>query len=167
MVERIKVQPRLLEVLRDLPPGTGEGVRRDVVGIEDYASISGEEVDFNRFVDLSAIAADAGFQLRARNMTALGVQVLGMVLNKNVSTGDDLWGLPWLELPPSLQVYGIGDIQFGYICYSVLVGIIMRDWFPETNSVCRTLELIYSPLCNFETLGIKFINPPSFHSYLD
>ena len=56
------------------------------------------------------MAAAAGFKLRARNMTALGVQVLGTVFNKNVSTGDDLWGIPWAELPPSLQVYRIGDI---------------------------------------------------------
>ena len=66
------------------------------------------------------MAAAAWFQLRARNMTALGVQVLGTVLNKTVSTGDILWGLPWVELPPSLQVYGIGDIWFGYIVLDFL-----------------------------------------------
>ena len=44
------------------------------------------------------MAAAAGFKLRARNMTALGEQVVGTVLNKSVSTGDDLWGLPWAEL---------------------------------------------------------------------
>ena len=89
--------------------------------------ISGEDVELNRFLDLSAVAEAAGFQLRARNMTALGVQVLGTVLNKNVSTGDDLWSKPWTELPPSLQVYGIGDIWLGYIFYSVLAGTIMKD----------------------------------------
>ena len=36
IVERIRVQPGLLEVLRDLPTCTGVGVRRDVVGIEDF-----------------------------------------------------------------------------------------------------------------------------------
>ena len=55
-------------------------------------------------MDLSAMSAATGFKLRARNMAALGVQVLGTVLNKTVSTGDNLWGLPWAELPPSLQV---------------------------------------------------------------
>ena len=44
-------------------------------------------------------------------------------------------------LPPSLHVYGIGDIQFGYICYSVLVVIILRDLFPEPYIVCRTLKM--------------------------
>ena len=73
-------------------------------------------------------------------MTALGVQVLGMVLNKAVSNGDNLWGIPWADLPLSLQAYGIGDIRFGYICLSVLARIIMRDLFPEPEIVCKTLK---------------------------
>ena len=72
-------------------------------------------MELNGFMDLSAMTAAAGFKLRARNMTALGVQVVGTVLNKTVSTGDDLWGLTWADLPPSLQVYGIGDIRLMYI----------------------------------------------------
>ena len=39
------------------------------------------------------MAAAAGYKLRARNMTGMGVQVFGTVLNKNVSTGDNLWGI--------------------------------------------------------------------------
>ena len=89
-----------------------------------------ESDELNGFLDLSGMAAVARFKPRARNMIILGVQVLGTILNKNVSTGDDFWGLPWAELPPSLQVYGIRDIRFGYICYSVLAGIMMRDVFP-------------------------------------
>ena len=97
--------------------------------------ISGESVELNGFVDLSATTAAAGFKLRTRNMTALRVQVVGPVLNKTVSTRDDFWGLPWADLPPSLQFYGIGDIWFGYICYSVLAGIILRDLFPKPDIV--------------------------------
>ena len=116
-------------------------VRRDVVEIEDfYTMLSRESVELNGFVDLASMSAAAGYKLQARNMTALEVQVIGTVLNKTVSTGDDLWGLPWAELPPSLQVYGIGDIRFGYICYSFLIGIILRDLFPEPDIVCKTLK---------------------------
>ena len=102
--------------------------------------LSGESVELNGFVDLASMSVAVGYKLRARNMTTLGVQVVGTVLNKTVSTGDDLWGLPWAELHPSLQVYGIGDIRFGYICYSVLAGIILRDLFPEPDIVCKTLK---------------------------
>ena len=56
-------------------------MRIDVVGIEQfYTMISGENVELNGFVDLSAMSAAAGFQLRARNMAALGVQVVGLAL---------------------------------------------------------------------------------------
>ena len=110
-VERIIPQPGLLEVLRDQPICTGVGVRTDIVGIvEFYSTISGETVELNGFLDLSGMAAAAGFKLRARNMTALGVQVVGTVMNKKISAEDDLWRIPWAELSPSLQVYGIGDI---------------------------------------------------------
>ena len=140
IVERIIPQPKLLEVLRDLPVCTGVGMRRDVVGIEEfYSTISRETVELNGVFDLSGMAAAAGFKLRARNMTALGMQVVGTGLNKNISAGDVLWGLPWAELPLSLQVYGIGDIRFGYICYSVLAGIIMRDLFPDPEIICKIL----------------------------
>ena len=85
IVERIRVQPRLLDVLRDLPTCTGVGVRRDVTGIKEfYSMISRESVELNGFVDLALMSAAAGYKLRARNMTALGVQVLGTVLNKTV-----------------------------------------------------------------------------------
>ena len=74
IVERIRPQPRLPQVLRDLPVCTGVGFRRDVVGIKDfYSFISGETVELNGFLDLSGMAAAAGYKLRARNMTALGV----------------------------------------------------------------------------------------------
>ena len=32
------------------------------------------------------------------------------------------------------------DIRVGYICYSVLAGIILRDLFPEPEIVCKTLK---------------------------
>ena len=59
------------------------GVRKDVVGIEDfYILISGQSVELNRFLDLSGMAAEVGYNLRARNITALGVQVVGTIFNK-------------------------------------------------------------------------------------
>ena len=89
IVERIHPQPRLLQVLRDLPICTGVGVRRDVIGIKDfYSTISGETVKLKGFLDLS------GFKLRARNMTVLGCKLwewflIRMCLQEMIS-GDSL-----------------------------------------------------------------------------
>ena len=65
---------------------------------------------------------------------------MGTVLNKTVSTEDDLWGLPRADLPPSLQVYGIGDICFRYICYSVHAESMLRDLFHEPDIVFKILK---------------------------
>ena len=61
-----------------------------------------------------------------------------------------MWGVPWNDLPPSLQVYGMDDIRFGFICYTVLAGIMIRDLFPDPDMirdsfpdpeiVCKTLK---------------------------
>ena len=113
-----------------------------MVGIEEfYTILSGKEVELNGFIDLSAMAAAAEYGFRSRNMTALGVQVLGTVLNKTISTGKDLWGLPRKDLPSSLQVYGIGDIRFGFKCYNVFAGIMIRDLFPDPEIVCQILKM--------------------------
>ena len=67
-----ETRTQLLEVLKDLPVCTGVGVRRDVVGIEEFYSILSEKtVELNGFVDLSAIAAAVGYKFRARNMTVM------------------------------------------------------------------------------------------------
>ncbi len=47
------------------------------------------------FLDLTSLAVLAGYKFQSRNMTAMGVQVIGTLLNKNVSTGDDWWGERW------------------------------------------------------------------------
>ncbi len=104
ILERMSVQPELIEFLRDLPVAAGLAVRRDVRGVEEfYSLISGEDVKLERgFLDLTSLAVLAGYKFQSRNMTAMGVQVIGTLLNKNVSTGDDWWGERWQLIPDSL-----------------------------------------------------------------
>ena len=107
VLERMTVQPELLGLLRDLPVSAGLAIRRDFRGVEEfYSLISGEEVRLERgFIDLTSLAILAGYKFQSRNMTAMGVQVIGTLLNKNVSTGDDWWGERWQLIPESLKCY--------------------------------------------------------------
>jgi len=41
----------------------------------------------------------------------MGVQLMGSLLNKLVSTGDDLWGVRWRKIPDPLRCYALGDIK--------------------------------------------------------
>ena len=92
------------------------------------------------FIDLSALALVAGYQMNMRGMTPMGVQVLGAIPNKCVSTADIKWGYKWSDIPKSLQVYGLGDLKFGHLPFIVLTGILIHDLFPDPNVVCQFLN---------------------------
>ena len=49
--------------------------------------------------------------MNARGMTPIGVQVLGTILNKCVSTADYYRGYKWQDIPDALQVHGLGDLK--------------------------------------------------------
>ncbi len=60
ILERMSVQPELIEFLRDLPVAAGLAVRRDVRGVEEvYSLISGEDVK-GHASDAGAIRAGGG-----------------------------------------------------------------------------------------------------------
>ena len=115
-LSRQTVQEELIDLIEDLPVCIGLGIKADVSKIEEfYSFIAGRSVKMHGFVDLSVLAVIAGWRMNSRGMTCVGVQICGTILNKCVSTRDGMWGRKWRHIPASLQVYGIGDIKFGYI----------------------------------------------------
>ena len=141
-VKKMEIQPEILDLLRDLPVSASLAIRRDLQGVEEfYSLISGKDVVLERdFVDLTSLVALAGYKLQARNMTAMGAQVMGSLLNKTESTDDNCWGLRGKEIPQCLQCYALRDIKFGFITYSVLAGLLLKDVFPDPDVICRFLK---------------------------
>lgn len=85
-------------------------------------------------MDLTLLAITVDFKSHSWNMTAIGVEVNGTLLNKTVSMRDNLLGLIWCEIPDALQCYAPGDIQFGFITSQCL---LLRDVFPNPDMLCR------------------------------
>ena len=136
------IQDELLDLIEELPVCVGLGVRADVSKIEEfYSIIAGRPVKMRGFVDLAVLAVIAGWKMNARGMTCMAVQVCGTILNKCVWKGDGKWGRKWRYLPASLQVYGIGEIKFGYMVMIVLMGLLLRDLFPDPDALCKQLRL--------------------------
>ena len=130
-----------VDLLRSLPVCVGLGVKGDVHDLEQfYSEVSGQILEMAGFIDLSALALVAGYQMNARGMTPMGVQVLGCILNKCVSTADNKWGYRWHDIPEALQVYGLGDLKFGHLTYIVLTGILLRDLYADPDVVCKFMN---------------------------
>ena len=138
ILRKLQVQNEVVKLLESLPVCTGLGIRGDITDIEFYYTIlSGRTVSLQGFIDLAALAVVCGYNLMAKSMTPMGVQVVGHILNKCSSTGDGKWAYGWDELPESLQVYGIADILFGHVCYSILSAVLILDIFPDPEITCK------------------------------
>ena len=137
-LRRNVVQTELIDLLEDLPVCVGLGVRTDVRDVEEvFSMLHGRDVKLRGYIDLGVLATLCGWQLYARGMTTMGVQVMGVVLNKCVSTGDGLWGVPWGKLPDALKVYALSDLKFGFMTYVVLSAVLLRDLFPDPEVFCH------------------------------
>lgn len=60
----------------------------------------------------------------------MGVQVIGTLLTKVVSTGDDSWAMRWKEIPAAMRCYALGNIKFRFITYNVLAGLLAKGYIP-------------------------------------
>ena len=88
--KKMIIQTELLGLLQSLPVCVGLGVKGEVHEIEQfYSKLSWINLEMVGFIDLSALAIIAGYQMNARGMTPMGVEVLGTILNKCVSTADN------------------------------------------------------------------------------
>lgn len=133
-----KIQPSLAEFLADLPAATGFGVRDDVSRMEDFIQRVGDPLfQFNKgFVEITAVAAVAGYHSERTTMFNMTFQVLGGILNKINSQANGLWSLPYDELPDAFKIYIIGDTRSGYNVYTVLMTALLMNMFPEPHIVC-------------------------------
>ena len=94
LLNRICAPDSIIKFFSLLPICTGVAVKHDVEGlIKFYSLISDREVTMKGFLEIGSIALVAGYAMQTRNMNAIAMQVLGVVMNKMCSTADNLWGV--------------------------------------------------------------------------
>ena len=132
ILNQIRAPDSIIRFFSLLPICTGVAVKHDVEGlIKFYSLITDKEVSMKGFLEISSIALVAGYAMQARNMNAIAMQVLGVIMNKMCSTADNLWGVRWREIPDALKVYAISDLKIGHLAYCVFASIILRDYIPD------------------------------------
>ena len=132
ILNQIRAPDSIIKFFSLLPVCTGVAVKHDVEGVIKFFSlITDLEVTMKGFIEVGSVALIAGYAMQSRNMNAIAMQVLGVVMNKMCSTADNLWGVRWCEIPDSLKVYALADIKIGHLAYCVLSSIILRDYIPD------------------------------------
>ena len=138
-----KPQDLLIDFLAHLPVGVGVGIKNDTSQLNRHFS------EFNpahplrmaKWLDLTTLAALVGWRLQATNMAALSLGVLGGLMDKVSSRADGKWCLPWKDLPKEFQIYAVGDVKFGHMCFVVLSSVALLDFFPDPEAVMFITDL--------------------------
>ena len=121
----------------------GVGIAKDLQEYRDFlleleldgSEGSGEFVEFRPAVELATLAALAGYKFDYTGLWAFSHLFLGSPMNKNVSGGDGNWGTRCNDTAESLQLYCLGDLKVGHICYALLFHTLLSNLFPDPDIV--------------------------------
>ena len=69
------------------------------------------------------------------NMPATHAVVTGSVLKKMVSRADERWRMKWDDLAESIRCYALGDVKHGHLVWTTVLRCLLRDLFPDPESV--------------------------------
>ena len=149
--KEMSVQPGIIDILREPLVSAGLSICRDIRGVEEsYILISGEEVRMERgFVSLTSLAVLTEYKFQAKNMIAMGVQVLVTLLNKILSIGEDCWSLRWEEVLEALRCYALELSKF-FESMRKEVGFQLSN-----SSIC--MRLLYWRIFNEKVIDIECV----------
>ena len=147
-----KFDPTTLQTILDGKALVGSGVVNDVQDITNIIKILyGIDLLIPPPLPLPALALCAGYRFPRANLFSLQLILTGGVHNKLVSCADNTWGQPFNKLDHSLQLYALADVRHGYMCYVVLMSLIIEHLFPDPVVVGSHLNLnhheAYELLC--------------------
>ena len=69
------------------------------------------------------------------NMPACHALITGSILYKQVSRADNRWGQEWSQIPDAMRMYALADLKHGWITWIMTVACILRDLFPDPDSI--------------------------------
>ena len=100
-------------------------------------------------IDLEVIALVSGWQMEDFTMTCMIVQIMGTILNRCVGFGDWKWGQQWEFISRSMKVYALSNLRATSAAVIVMLGIIIRDYFPDPDVLCKHLQLYQHDACHW------------------
>ena len=132
----------IFQWLKSFHAWTGFKIADDRKNLQDVLlDLYDLKIDFPKTLELSTLATAAGWRIPKTDSFTLSLLTTGTILNKLVGHGDNKWCKDIEKLPDSLKSYLIGDLSsINNIC-TVLLSLLIRNFFPDPSVACRILEL--------------------------
>lgn len=106
-------------------------VLRDLFGIDLNLNV----------IDLKALAVSAGCRMDQMDITTLSIIVLGKAFPADVGKFDSRWALGYRSRPSVMKLYIKKKFLFLGCIYKVLMGLLIRNMFPDPDIVLNATEM--------------------------
>ena len=130
-------QPALLELLHQLPPLTGPGIKFAVVQFENILSqLAGFKIRLPNFVELPALATLAGWNMQTTSFDAISLITLGTPQYSLFPTTSNKWALRLSELPAPLKTLIVAELKSAFLIYNCLLVSLREEVMPDPEIWC-------------------------------
>ena len=128
--------------LKTLPYLYGyESIRaRDLIK-DTLRNIYGVDAILPDCLEVESLATATGWKPGTADLFNAHLITMGGLLNLEIKGLDQLNCLDWVDLPDEFRIYFVGIVRFGYSNYIILMGLLMRNLFPDIDALCSTIEL--------------------------
>ena len=113
---------------------------RDLIK-DTLIDIYGVDVILPDCLETESLATAAGWKPDTVDLSNANLITMGGLLNLEIMGLDQLNCLEWVDLPDEFKIYFVGIVRFGYSNYIILMGLLMRNLFPDIDALCSTIEL--------------------------
>ena len=162
--------PELINLLKSIPC-CACATAEEISTLEEFISdISESPFAFAGHVLVETLATLAGWKLKEKSLGAMNVIILGGGCtpdNKRVERQMGSWTELWKFTPEALKVKAVADLRSIYRVYTVLMGSLLRDAFPDPDICCLLSDCTQNDfvwwLCKVVVLDISGLrgNPDS------
>ena len=130
-------QPALLELLHQLPPLTGPGIKFALVQFENILSqLAGFRIRLPNFIELPSLATLAGWNMQTTSFDALSLITLGTPQYSLFPTTSNRWSPRFSELPAQLKTLIIAEAKSAFMIYNCFLISLREEVLPDPEIWC-------------------------------
>lgn len=137
-----EIQPELIKLLESLPTLIGFHLHTTIKYLQSFLDmVYNAKVKLPGGVCLTALAKAAGYQPKVCDLFHLHLLTLGEIINAPSMSIDGHWAQQWDGLAKEFKILTARVSNSIYSLYVVLMGLLVRNVFPDPDILCSLLEM--------------------------
>ena len=98
------------------------------------------EISYLPLVELASLSVVLGNDISKTSLFALNLMFTGCILIRDISTADQTICQKSTKLGKPFKNFIVSHIRLYHILYVTMMGILVRNIFPDPSTICQTIE---------------------------